>query len=1327
MTTMKKTLYIICMVLAVTFAACHKDANVVDSSTPDRAVAFSAESIAPLTRVSGSEWEAGDAIGITMVDAGDYTIYYDNVKYIAAEGGTSVSFTADSEVIYYREDDSKVCFMAFYPYQESWSYATFDMVFDISAQDGSAEAQSKVDLLVSSADTDQSSGECKLYFEHFLSKVQVTVSNRDERVSVFEDLTSLTASMDSYYTQFNISDQEKVANSEAKELKMVKTMDDDNTAIFTVIIQPGAVNEEIIFTNGIYHYTAKLEIEQAEMGMQYNFTATVGDQGIELVELTNDGVTDWDAQGESVLSTDIEVVDGVYQIYTAKGLEMFADWVNGGSTSIDGKLMNDIDLGGSEENQWSAIGWYESSSNYCGYSGTFDGGGFKVSGLYIDKPSSDYQGLFGYTRGATICNLGVGGSVTGYSYVGGVVGYNYYESSSHSSIINCYNTAAVSGSSNCGGIVGCSRASSASLSEIINCYNTGTVKGTSYIGGVVGYSYYNEVINCYNTGTVNASNRDSYVGGIMGASSNSKVINCYNTGAVSGATNYIGGVIGQNNTSSEVNNCYNTGTVSGSSNYIGGVAGYNYSNCTITNCYFDSSVYSGSAVGVDNNSSATTATGYSTGYMQSDSFAKLLNNGAYIYNEGSLEIEACAWAAVSEDYPVFDLESEPAYVDIYKCTSFGSGSESDPYLIYTNAQLRDLSTNVCAGESYSDKCFKMMCDIDLGGESSEFTAIGTHESAPFSGTFDGGDYSITGLYIGAGITGQGLFGCVKTGTVKNLKVGGSVSNANYHTGLIAGSGINATFISCSTLEGSTVTCTLNNNTAGIVGYVESSSFEDCHNNATVNGRKHVAGIVGYCSKESSTFINCSNTGVIYSGYTGLAGGVVATIYNATVINCYNTGSVTATSTYAGGVVAYADSSSSVINCYNSGAVSGSSYVGGVVGQNNSGTVTSCYYDSTIYTGSGIGSGSGNVIGCSTSLMQSSYFVRLLNNNAYTYNNETSPTTKACAWVAVSGGYPTLDADGTPSYNAFTATEFGSGSESDPYLIVVGEQLRDLSTNINSDSEVYFKMMFDIDLGGESNAFTPIGKSTTHFKGIFDGGGHKISGLHVNSTSSSYKGLFGYIENATIKNLGVSGSVTSSGNYTGGIVGYASGSNIESCYSTVTVVSSEFWVGGIVGYIKTNSTVKNCYNTGSVSGTSANSAYVGGIAGYAYDYSSVSYCYNTGAISSVDSSVGGITGRIVYSDVNYCYSTGSAVGSKYVGGIVGYSGGGSVSNCKFDSSVYSGSVLGDYDSSTTTSNNSSSSTLTTTMTNGTFSSILGSDYWKEDTDKINSGYPILIWQ
>ena len=210
------------------------------------------------------------------------------------------------------------------------------------------------------------------------------------------------------------------------------------------------------------------------------------------------------------------------------------------------------------------------SSNY--FTGVYDGDGHTISGLVINRPTTDCIGLFGVADGADIKNLGIiGVSINGDSFTGGLVGINYVQST----ISNCYSTGTVSGSSYTGGLVG----RNYNQSTISYCYSTGIVSGSSFTGGLVGYQFQSTISYCYSTGIVSSS---SFTGGLVGYNTEySSIDNCYSTGTVSG--DYTGGLVGYNKEYSSINNCYSTGTVSGYC--TGGLVGVNYVNSTISNCY----------------------------------------------------------------------------------------------------------------------------------------------------------------------------------------------------------------------------------------------------------------------------------------------------------------------------------------------------------------------------------------------------------------------------------------------------------------------------------------------------------------------------------------------------------------------------------------------------------------------------------------------------------------------------------------------------------------------------------------------------------------------
>ena len=455
----------------------------------------------------------------------------------------------------------------------------------------------------------------------------------------------------------------------------------------------------------------------------------------------------------------------------------------------------------------------------------------------------------------------------------------------------------------------------------------------------------------------------------------------------------------------------------------------------------------------------------------------------------------------------------------------GDGTKDNPYKIATANDLREFAQRVNNGQIRADADAVLTDDIDLNNQ--PWYPIGTSSSNPYSGTFDGANYTISGLYIDSSNADyQGLFGCLdQGGTVQNLSVSGTVSGNNY--------------------------------VGGVVG-LNGGSVEDCDFTGSVSGN-YVGGVVGNNSF-NATVTNCYNTGNVSGETTGNVGGVVGyNSFSVTVTNCYNTGKVSGSGSGSnvGGVVGYNDSGT-VENSYNTGKVSGpdsgtSNYVGGVVGYNIS-SVANCFF-LTGTAGSGIGNGSGGAA-----------VVDDLPELCKKFENDPwsiSPFYK----------HPVLK----------TNPEGGDGTKEHPYEIKTAAQLENFRDIVNDengqvkDSDAHAKLMNNIDLSsvcGESlnggTSWNPIGTSSSRYSGTFDGDGHTISGLYIDSSSDNYQGLFGYLgtsgdNKGTVQNLSVSGTVNSSGDYVGGVVGYNNGGTVTGCiFSGSGSVSGDLHVGGVVG-------------------------------------------------------------------------------------------------------------------------------------------------------------------
>ena len=277
----------------------------------------------------------------------------------------------------------------------------------------------------------------------------------------------------------------------------------------------------------------------------------------------------------------------------------------------------------------------------------------------------------------------------------------------------------------------------------------------------------------------------------------------------------------------------------------------------------------------------------------------------------------------------------------------GSGTEADPYLVPDAASLVKVS-ELFNGDptAYANQFWKQTADIDMSGIN--FTPIGSTTANAFSGTYDGGGYSIRNLNITYSADSAGLFGTIGTGAViRNviLAENCSVESSAFCVGGIVGS--------------------MKRN--------ESSIIENCVNYGSVLNKYStgmsssgavVGGIVGDSFQTTGQIIGCNNYGSINHETAApfAAGGIVGKANGTPVVDCHNFGSVTAPSTEtwsglgngssAGGITAF--SSGMIVGCSNTGTVSGGYYVGGIVGQTaDNNILESCYNTGSIINNSAL--------------------------------------------------------------------------------------------------------------------------------------------------------------------------------------------------------------------------------------------------------------------------------------------------------------------------------------------------------------------------------------
>ena len=239
---------------------------------------------------------------------------------------------------------------------------------------------------------------------------------------------------------------------------------------------------------------------------------------------------------------------------------------------------------------------------------------------------------------------------------------------------------------------------------------------------------------------------------------------------------------------------------------------------------------------------------------------------------------------------------------------------------------------------------------------------------------------------------------------------------------------------------------------------------------------------------------------------------------------------------------------------------------------------------------------------------------------------------------------------------------GSGTQADPYVITDINELQEM----NDDLTAYYVLGNDIDASETSSwnngaGFTPIGYNPDLFTGTFDGQGYVIAGLHINRPSTADVGLFGYIEQAKIRNVGLADADVTGLGGVGTLVGSSESSTIFRVWASGTATGTHSiqsplggligWTGGVGGF------VSQCYSSVNVFAISSSSPAnrTGGLVGLNTRGSIIVDCYATGNVAAKNK-VGGLVGdNVLYSEyggyIARCYSTGHVTGNG--GGLIGY--------------------------------------------------------------------------
>ena len=623
-----------------------------------------------------------------------------------------------------------------------------------------------------------------------------------------------------------------------------------------------------------------------------------------------------------------------YEIGNAQALIDFADAVNGGETSANAVLTDNIDLNGID---WTPIG-----NATVAFEGVFDGQGHKIIGFNATATSNN-GGFFGKVSAATIKNFSIDGTFTieGGKYVGVIA------QAVNSTISNVHSSLAISvtgSGSHMGGVVGSTEGGTSTT--ISNCSFSGSITMadnlTGSIAGVVGYISSDNVINCANHGNITYVAPGANVGGIVAYlnNANASIKNCLNTGTITcsdGTPTYGGAIIGRIKKNFTVANMINDFWLEGSANAAArkdNTAGDVLPSAT---CVTSAQLASGEVCYMLNENVSGGTNWFQT--LNDDDYPWPFTGDSHdpIYMNGRQHCDGTAYEGTSfSNENLGMVTDEHDFVDGFcsYCKAFDENymtANAEGYFeIGTENKLKWFAAYV--NQVKMDANAILVDDISLT-DAWEVPIGNWVNSAAFKGHFDGQGHTIDGF---SGTSSQnyfGLFGVISIGCIiENFTIRGEITTSYQYAGSIAGyardnspvirnihsyvninnnySGGRQGGILGGSMNGTVVIdrCTYSGtfdgndaggsgNYGGIVGYINNNAnatltISNCLfdgkliNTAETPGGCTFGGIIGYIGANPyPTIKNCLSVGTLQSAITGQICGAVKAP-NAVIENTY---------------------------------------------------------------------------------------------------------------------------------------------------------------------------------------------------------------------------------------------------------------------------------------------------------------------------------------------------------------------------------------------------------------------------------------------------------
>ncbi len=615
-----------------------------------------------------------------------------------------------------------------------------------------------------------------------------------------------------------------------------------------------------------------------------------------------------------------------------------------GNLSAHYVIMNDIDASETLKWNWNGTAYHgfipiANDTDYMalgfqgtGFTGSLNGQGYNITGLFINRSGEDYIGLFGRTNStASIKNVNLKNiTVNGNIESGCLIGEN-----DRGMVTDCTAHGNINGSNDLGGLVGYNSGT------VTNCSTSVTINGTgNNMGGLVGYNNAGTLTNCTAYGqTAGTGVGSSYVGGLVGWNSGtvSNSTTHGNTSVISINSNFVGGLIGWNN-NGIVSNCTTYGNTNGY-NSLGGLIGYNMGG-TITNCSsygetngrdFISGIAgwnNGGTIAYCNAYGDTIGTDPDSDYvggLTGVNFGSVTNSSSFGYT------------AANDDYIGGLIGFNLGVAVVINCNSYGNTNGTGANNDFVGGLIGSNNGPVtnCTTSGYTSG------NLNIGGLIGQSLAAVSIKDCITYGTTVGVDN------IG------GLIGLASS-TVENCNVYGAIIGNDFVGGL---SGLSSSTVNNCSVYGEII----GNNIVGALFGSFGGKVTSCITDSNTTGNTSVGGLIGALSGGGTAW-NCSALGVT-SGNNSV-GGLIGTTSGGTLSMCYSTGN-TSGNTSVGGLIG--NNTVTVKDCYSHSNTSGNDIIGGFIGINFGGTVVNSYSKGNVSgnfnVGGFIGIGMGFILGC----------------------------------------------------------------------------------------------------------------------------------------------------------------------------------------------------------------------------------------------------------------------------------------------------------------------------------------------------------------------------